>query len=239
MLKSYKLFESPNGITIDGKYIPWFRGNNYTFGYYYNKIFIVRGEETHHDLYYKALNYYREKLPDNVDKDDFEDDFKQQDGLSRINKRSKLSGRLFIKRKIITFWNFPKNNDELKKVVRDIEENTDLEIWDDPDYKIEVIKSAIGDGIYIPINKDNGWFMKEEENLKFIPLKSYNGSEEFSEEEMKKRHVMNPIEKNKLKTKKSFRKDVPLEWKYITKKENYEYRNNYIKKNFTQRISKI
>jgi hypothetical protein len=104
--------------------------------------------------------------------------------------RGEFSGRLFIDEKILTFWYFPKNNKQLKKIVNDLEEKTKLNIWND-EWKIE----------YNKIENDEydwgNWNPMDDENIEYIPIKNYKKLGKRSEKELKTPHLMTPIEKEK------------------------------------------
>lgn len=88
-------------------------------------------------------------------------------------------GRLWKNKKIISFWDYPPPED-FEKVIKSIEselydkEGIDLDMWNNPDWKVEVIISP-EDGK--PIwNPDFSSIIPMEFHTKLIPLKNYGGS---------------------------------------------------------------
>lgn len=103
--------------------------------------------------------------------------------------RGLCSGRLFTKYKVITFWKFPKDFEELIKVLQDIENETNMEIIEDPEWKIEIpvndseIDTTIGWGSWKP----------KETDIDYVPIQDYRKPQDRSEEELQMRHLNPPI----------------------------------------------
>jgi hypothetical protein len=88
-------------------------------------------------------------------------------------------GRLWKDKKIISFWDYPPPED-FEKVIKSIEselydkEKIDLDIWNDPDWKVEVIISPEdGEPIW---NTKFSSITPMEYHTKLIPVKNYGGS---------------------------------------------------------------
>jgi len=202
-LTTYKLFENPNTIIkdVDGVLIDmvWSRDSSICFSYYHGKFYT--GKETHIDL---ANVYIRD------DKSEKTNQYYNHYG------RGELAGRLFLDEKIITFWFFPKDKTELKKVADDIKKSTGIGIWND-EWRIEITSLEMGKhgwGDWTPTKK---W-----DKIQYIPIKDYEGSEERSEEEIKTPHFMGGDEMKKagMKPKKP-RGKVPAEYKSKSTKFKY------------------
>jgi hypothetical protein len=123
-INSFKLFESPDGIKSQG--LKHNNDDTYAFGYV-DGIMRVKYNGIHSDIF--------KEIP----MDDYIDGYK-------INKLDKLIewrsdnrlGRLWEKSKIISFWDYPKNNNELHQIIKDIEKETTINIWNDNEWKIEI-----------------------------------------------------------------------------------------------------
>jgi len=148
------LLENPDGVSI-GKYnLEWHR-NAVPFGMWKNKMYVGSEGYTHGDM----------QSPDGW--------------LSR--KSLKFPGRLWYKKKVITFWEFPKKN-QMKSIVSKIEDafkeehGKTIKIWNNG-YKIEILDK--GGKIYDP--KDKRWGAWDDfpagTAQKLIPLEDYQGSE--------------------------------------------------------------
>lgn len=224
--------ESPDNIYINGKHIYLFDDNVKTvaFGYlrenklkdkfkedYLNKIFTTKSV---HPVLINILS------KENI--------FIEDDDIPIFTKRDvpnylKLSGRLYMDYKIITFWDFPKNKEELKKIIEDLENKLNIKIWNNG-WKIEIIEDYL--------NKDYFW-TNDIEKLSYIPVEEYKGSKDFSEEERKK-HLESPLFKKKNNIKGfgslSSKGKQPLSWKQAKLKSeklitNYNFFTNKYEKN--------
>ena len=89
----------------------------------------------------------------------------------------KYEGRIWTNRKIISFWNYPPRN-IIKTYVKNLGDALNINIWDDPDYRIEV--------------KD----IDTDDDSILIPLQQYDGSINPSDAE-KQQHLLSPIQKKK------------------------------------------
>ena len=115
-----------------------------------------------------------------------------------LGGRGGFSGRIWYKRKIITFWNYPENNEELMQVLKDIDKeyeivfDKDLGIYKDrKDWKIETGYDYEEDkdnmSILIPVteykNDDDGWSIEQKMKAHFDPKEK----ERFQMEEQGRR----------------------------------------------------
>jgi hypothetical protein len=138
----------------------------------------------------------------------------------KILKYFKYPGRLWGDQKIISFWRYPKNVEELKNTIKQIEDESNLKIWDNG-WKIEIID-------YDEDEIDNGEYKKQFSG-RLIPIEEYKKSKNPTEEEYQF-HLMktnDPRRKNRFI--KGFGSDSkkgrqPLKWKQaLLKSENVEY----------------
>jgi len=162
-----KLFESPDYIVVDGvigrngtKDV-WFCDTPaYAFGY--DQFGLVKGGQ-----------FQISKKGETHDR-------------AHISRGTPYSGRIYTTYKIITFWRFPKNNEELKKVIEDLEKALKIKIWDDPEYKIEIIKNDNEDE---KLAYKNDWVGVDHSDRVYIPLRSYMSSKERTPQEMMMQHL--------------------------------------------------
>jgi len=141
-----KLFESPDNITIDGNIHKWDdQTSKFTFGYL-GGDFCGEFDVTHPQLceIYDAYGF-----------DKFAMDY---------------PGRVWVTYKIITFWEYPKDLEKLKNIIKDIENKSKLKIWDNG-YKIEIVTSGKLYGKHV-------WSKNIE--TEFINIEDYEGSETWS-----------------------------------------------------------
>jgi len=226
---SKKLFESPDSIqALDPKYhymktIASFDDSDaYPFGFINGKMFVGEAGKTHFDfLPPEALN-------------DVE------------NNRSifEYPGRIWIDKKLISFWKYPRSNSQLKSIIKSIEnafktKGMNVEIWNDPDYRIEVnkdVNNTLSVGDEDPYY--GSWVRYKEGENALIPLHNYISSEDYSDEVMKQAHVQSNSEdryklarikrqkltdlerERSIKDYKERGTEPYMKWKYAHKNEN-------------------
>lgn len=118
-------------------------------------------------------------------------------------------GRLWLNSKIISFWKYPKDNNELHKIINSLEKKLNIKIWNNG-WKILII---IVDDSNVDISKlkytrDGGVESQDEIDMykhteKLIPLESYTKSLNPPEKEWIE-HIKSPL----LKKRKEFIKGV-------------------------------
>ena len=212
-IKSFKLFESPNNVIdfmFNGKpvNISWEEGVAFS---YYNDEYVSSYYDTHSNLFHEWI----EQNPD-VLSDDKKDDYYNKNG------RGECAGRYFTNIKLITFWRFPKDNDEMKKLADDIWREEKLNIWRD-EWKVEVLIDEEQD-------MRDGYHYDSNAPVEYISVPEYKMSKERDEEELEIPHLMNWKEKQELKKKgwgKGFGSDItawdgknPLAWRQAKYVEN-------------------
>jgi hypothetical protein len=154
-----------------------------TFKDFGNRVFIGKEGGTHTTIVY----YYKDELPSDV--------------MDRMRLHIEYDGRIFLNEKIISFWHYP-DEDNFKEIIINLEKaflndrHMNVNIWNDPNYKIEVKNSDLSYNI--------------------IPIQQYIKSENPSELDYKQ-HIMSPLLKQK--------KSVPLGYGSKNPKNTPEYRN--------------
>lgn len=174
--------ESPDAIDTGQGIVDYDEFDSIVFGYYGKKLYIATTPGTTHGKLFRST-------PGN--------DGKYGTG----NTRGEKSGRAWYKRKLISFWNYPKSNREMKRFAKELEEkiedafNIDIDIWNT--FKVEII-----------VPKDMS--IKNKKNVKFndwgdepvgyktklIPIKDFKSSKERDDKELRRPHVMSPVAKS-------------------------------------------
>lgn len=125
------------------------------------------------------------------------------------NTITTYSGRLWLNKKIISFWKYP-NKEIFIKTINKLEIKLNTKIWND-NWKIEIL--LYGDE----------WYEWTEENIprnEIIPIEDYLKSENFPEE-LKQKHIMSWKEKEDLRKLSTYpNKQKPLEWKQALYQES-------------------
>jgi hypothetical protein len=163
---------------------------------------IDKGETTADDITYfygTDFDEYKEELKDNGE---YDEDFMEWRSDNRL-------GRFWESSKIISFWDYPKNNNELHQIIIEIEKASSINIWNDNEWKIEIyeirdksIKKSDIESFDITEYDIKGKTIETDEHgiidmkSKLIPLKEFTSSITIPEEELKI-HLMTPIEKEK------------------------------------------
>jgi len=111
-------------------------------------------------------------------------------------------GRIWDKLKLISFWKYPENKEELKKLITELEKVTKLKIWDNG-WKIEVLDVLnVNDTSNLIYDRDDGVIDNDDDGEgymsrdKLIPLESYEKSLNPSEK-VYMNHMKSPLEKPK------------------------------------------
>ena len=183
--ESFTLNENPNYLDIPGKdSITWHQYyDNIVFSYYMvdgkYRLFTDKGEKTHFNLLNDNLPDYCNGIVESEDEVDY-------------NGRGRMSGRLFVEEKIITFWRFPKSEEEMKELSTDLKKETGIDIYDG--WRIEALINDEEMENHIKGNKNNN-----NDELHIIPVKDFVFGVERSEEELKAPHLMNWEEKEEWK----------------------------------------
>jgi hypothetical protein len=111
--------------------------------------------------------------------------FEMKKGYRR--KDYQYPGRLWTDAKIISFWDYPSNKTEMKKLIEELEAKIGIPIWEDEAWLLEIEDSYV-----------EGDEKRYEDDYYFIPLKNYEKPFiPYSEERRNRNHTMSPLEKEK------------------------------------------
>jgi len=200
LITKFKLFENPNLVSYTeeeikngkpgkhtGVYMPWIDGVG--FAYYLDsfmygigkahedmlKKFLLDNNFVNYDIDYFNIDYYEsEDLEKFTDLQNLNDDEKEQIlKYIKFNGRGEFSGRLFPDLKLITFWDFPHNNNEMMDIANDIKNNMGYN--DIMDWSVECLINS-----NIRHNRDNIFFVK---------VKDYKTSAKRTDSELAMKHI--------------------------------------------------
>lgn len=143
----YKLFENPNDLYYGDKYLEFDDIDARPFAFYID--------------FKNEINITSTKKPGKIH-DDILDPY---EGYF-------FKGRIWLNSKIISFWQYPKSKEELKKFVELLEKYFNINIWNDPEYKIEL--------------------SEKEHNGKIIRISDYDTN---IEDNIEKSHIKSPLKK--------------------------------------------
>jgi hypothetical protein len=137
---------------------------------------------------------------------------------------NEICGAYFQNMNILTFWNYPADNEQLIEIIEDIESELGIDIWNNPVAMIEVIVDDDGN-VEIPCGD---WKNKDDADYHFLlPIKEYNGENTkniFSDEKgIGQTHTKNAIEKEE-ERKQGYRRVGEEYWNLKKKKFPFEER---------------
>ena len=121
--------------------------------------------------------------------------------------RGKNSGRIFPKQKVLSFWQFPVDNKEMIKVIKDIEKKSNLRILSDDEWLIEIPsdKSAFNS----IVGKNWGMWKSNFSDQHYVKISDYQGAHTRSPEELAQEHIKSPMLKKKRKVPAGFGSNHP------------------------------
>jgi len=172
-----------------------FRNDYYVDPVEYEEKF---GKEPSNPITYKEIEGFYEGEADFYE---YFDDMYQDDIYEEVMEYDYI-GRIWIKSKVITFWKYPENKKDLKKVVESLDKEVDVEMWDNG-WKILIImvKGVADTNITnkLVYSRDQGVESKDGEDLyehteKLIPLEDFETSLNPTEEELIN-HIQSPLKK--------------------------------------------
>lgn len=150
-----KIEESPDNFKISkNKKLHPFDEDAYSFGYFEGHLYITDYGETHG------------KIMSGDSSDDLE--------TNRYDLE--YPGRMWIKSKVISFWNYPKSNAEMRRIANDISyrynESNDkrINIWDE--FRVDIIVDNNTHEIYDTYISDFG-SIPDTCHMEIIPVKDY------------------------------------------------------------------
>jgi len=142
-----------------------------------------------------------------------------------FKERGRNSGRIFSNQKILSFWNFPKDYNELVDVIKELENKTNLNILNDPEWRVEIPAGEFK-GAY---EKDTGswgsWHPRVGQ-LAFIPIDEYKGGYQRSASDLAQQHAFSPMDPRKKRTIPKLSSKIPqglerLKMKYAMQSESF------------------
>ena len=160
-----KLLENPDHVKLPNKMLTTQDSNANAFGYYKGKLYVGAPRILHAYI-----------VPETT-----------------INPNTlKFSGRIWIKDKIVSFWDYP-NKSQMRKVITDLEHKLGIRIWSDRNYRLELAIDSSG-----KIIRPTGTFWSQgKENSVLIPLKDYEGGYGIDlGDDAVKRHLLSPVAKS-------------------------------------------
>ena len=194
-----KLFEDPdyvkdprgeetkdeNGNVVNWDVIDWNEYGTHAFGYLNGKFAIGRPGRMHRDIMVPGV------------------------GAGNERKSFRFPGRIWTEQKVISFWNYP-NKQQFEKFAADLKKATGIDIMNDPNYKVEIIKNphphpkkhAAGEWTpYWSGKNPDKWVAGPlvPSVVDFVHPKEYGGS--LDQPDQDKQHVISPLLKKS--------KDVP------------------------------
>jgi len=208
-MKYLKKYESPNDIRVGDKLQIFNSVKQYPFLYDENGKFYIEDLSTHYDI------CYRHDIEHSFDRQDYENSEDRSETSYIRNEH--ISGRVFPEQKIISFWLYPETYEEYEKVLKDIENNSDIKF--DEEWQLELPRKEFG-----------GAFGEEGE---YTPIYNYKGGAKRSEEEMAILHNLEPGEKAKklkelgYKPKKIKTPKGMSQAQYRNKKTRYKYTESF------------
>jgi hypothetical protein len=194
----YKLFENPDiieHVDLDGE-VYWNNKDAISFGYYKNDLIIKKYGDPNAKHHLMLDKYIKDKK---LNKDEIVEEWinvhPEYEGENEPNGRQILdyAGRLWTKRKIITFWSYPENNEILLQILKDI--SSALRKKFKPDgWRIEVIEE---DKEYFA--KIEGKWVNDDREDYLLPIEDYKSSGKRSKEEFNQEHEIPPMLKKSKK----------------------------------------
>jgi hypothetical protein len=188
MLKENMLKENPDSINAGDMYAYYRTPGAHAFGFYNGKVYIGDEGRTHYQIKVDLLYRGEKFTPDEWKK--FPND----------RSKYKHSGRLWMREKLISFWNYPVEN-QIKNIISKLEKAVGTKMWNNG-WRIEIIDK--GGKIYRPTKKqqgERGWGVGKElgkdKDVRLIPLEDYQGSQKQGGKELS--HQKSPLLKKQKK----------------------------------------
>ena len=176
--------ENPDYVHYKNSGLSYSDGGAHPFGIYKNKAFIGDEGGVHFNI--------RQDLVDRGVIDD-----EEMDSYPRLRGAWKFPGRMWVSKKVISFWDFPKES-QMKSIISKLEKAIGIKMWNNG-WKVEVIDK--GGKIYRPDSREYdeeepSWYEYDTGgNIKLIPVEDYAGSQK--QVGKGKSHVISPVLKKK------------------------------------------
>lgn len=166
------LNESPDAVITGpgGTFVPWYSSTNYAFGYLKDKFVIAPGKNAMH-----------------------------RDIPGAARRDFKYPGRVWPDLRVMSFWEYPPNKEEFKKLVDDLNRLLDINIWKETGWRVEIVKNRktgkVEDGNF-DFNDgmvQGAWIQMSQKKAALVSVKNYRGSEDRPEGEKNKEHTVSPL----------------------------------------------
>lgn len=176
------LKENPDTVNYNMKELGFRNDDAYAFGFYKGDAYVGDPRAAHNQMG-RDLN----------DRGEISD--REYETFPEGRFEMKHAGRFWLKHKIISFWDYPTQN-QMKGVISKLEKVTGKKIWKNG-WKLEVIDK--GGKIYRPTKSEReGWGWNKNElhaEVKLIPVEDYVGSQKQVGKEIS--HNVSPLLKKK------------------------------------------
>jgi len=173
--KDIYLNENPDSVSASGTHFT--HNDARAFGLHKNKMYVGKNNDIYHSNL--AASYSYDKLITD----------REYESLPRGRSGWAYPGRLWTKRKVISFWKYPESKSKLKMVLKKIEKEANIKIIG-AGWKLEIFPGKD------EINNDTAY----NTNAKIIDVGSYKGSKDATG--IEKSHLKSPMKKK--------RKSVPV-----------------------------
>jgi len=165
--RRYNNRKTPDRMNAEEKELKWNSNDARSFGWYNGYLSVGPDGDTFH-------SHLRNYLPDEV-----QDGFTMHTHLYREDYT--YAGRLWLKRKVISFWSYPDQSKYVKLMKQLGNHKYVKQNLLGKDWKIEIVPGKDGK----PIQYDGDWTNRNK-NIILIPTKDYTGSNARTTKELSK-----------------------------------------------------
>lgn len=130
------LTENPDAVQAEGMFLHWKVDGTYAFFEYNKKVYVGK---MHSELYLQVLNQTGEI---------------HTKDLKQFKREIKYSGRVWTKEKIISFWDYPEDGIIMRRIMREVGQQINVDIIGDKEYKVEVYEN--GNEVFVPLHEYEG-----------------------------------------------------------------------------------
>ena len=171
-----QLNESPDYVNASGVTLNWYASTSYAFGYLKGKFVISLKNSMHSEM---GVNF-----------------------KGSVRRAFTYPGRIWPEEKLISFWTYPKTRKHFDKVINDLNNALDINIWRERGWKVEVLKNKVTKKIEDGVEdlKDGmvqgAWSLPWNPSRKgavLVSVKNYVGSEDVAEKDINKEHIKSPL----------------------------------------------
>ena len=155
VIKQIIIKESPDNVYYNDEQLKPFNSGDVAFGYFYPvgekfnskkcKFYTVRGGR-HHDMTNRILNAFTKDVVDYA-KGKRTDDGSMRDAMI-------FPGRIWLGKKIISFWKYPSKKSEKMKVIKDLEKDLKIKILNDLEWLVEISEKTFETALHFITGKN-------------------------------------------------------------------------------------